>query len=544
MGSQRALNSKENPPSQAVEASTEQKSLWPYGVEGSFVLTTAVAAFLIFWSYTFILHAVGWDTPVYASYLEYAWRMGFPAGVVWSLNPAWVGPFTLLWLPLRVTGLSSESVFIVAPWILLVMYAASTWLFVKSTTGDRELAILSMVFVPLSFFSLRLALDLLRNLFSMTLLLLFLALAISWEKTGGIRKLVAAAIISWLLIYIYFPAWLILAGVLIVYAVFSFLETRQMSRNGGLLLLVMGPPMFLLVMIILLGPASFPSLNIASLVKTTSGTPSLNPGSLLGLTISRFTQENIVFVVAAVSIAVITFLRPLSGGRRSRYGQPFLILMRSWLLTILLALAAISILSASRIPVFSDIVERILLYLPMPGLLALGLEELHAHRITLPKLFHLSSISASASRTWHKHSRTITVLLYILLIGMAFIHTANTRVTFYPSKDEVATLKWIHNNYGVNILIVARIPNGTLNWLPLIIGWRASSPYDSLYFGTIQALLQGQPSSDFNSLSYTTGELSQLKVFVLDEWYHVDPSDYSHLSELSGSPLRLFLVLT
>jgi hypothetical protein len=473
------------------------------------LLVIAILSTLFLMSYRYFQPTmpIGYDTPFYISRInEMLGLNSINNLLIFSYLTRFFIIFTPLY-PLKTLGLFGETVVEILPSFLGIIYVVAVYLFVKMGTRNAEIAAISSLFAAISFFTLRLSVDLFDNFFAISLMVGFLTYYLKTLVHFNKRDLLVAAVLFAFLLFVYPTAWIISTGIILFFFLTSILKHCSIKPIAKTTLKIYFPSLILLGIISTASPIIiesartwFPMLpaaqapwhsptyfaflsNLAPTFAPRFLSPEYIAAALQG-TRPLFdpvyiTQENVIlWLLTILGIPLLSF------SKRS-YFKDFMI---SWVLFLSVIMSITSIDASS---------SRIMLYYPTPIISAI---TFYALINKFKSYLSLKRARASLKFTTKRFSKMrlmtcFLILVFLLLLNSAIIRVSDNRVfsANVPSDKTLNELYWIRDHYyGQNtILLMNESSFLTYGYWPIAITGA------QIYRGNLLDLLTGKPDMYF-----------------------------------------------
>jgi hypothetical protein len=479
-----------------VEASEIQLGSW---FNSRIILAIAILSTLFLMSYRYFQPTmpIGYDTPFYMSRVNDMLRLN---SITKLLIFSYLTRFFIIFMPLyplKTLGLFGETVVKILPSFLGVIYVVVVYLFVKTGTNNAKIAALSSLFAAVSFFTLRLSLDLFVNFFAMSLIIGFLMFYLKTLVSFNKRDLIVAAGLLAFLLFVYPTAWIISTGIISSFFLISIVKHYSTKHIAGATLKTFFPSLVLIGIMSVASPMIvesartwFPMLPVASAAWQTSTyfvflnnikpvfaprflSPEYIVAALQGIRPLfdpvYVTQENaILWLLTILGILLLSF------SKRSYFKY----VMISWVLILSVTMSFTSL----------DASSRIMLYYPTPILSAITFYALmRRFKSYLSLKFKIKPFSRMQLET------CFLILVFLLFLNSATIRVSDSRVfsANVPSDKTLNALYWIRDHYdGRNtILVVSDSSFRTFGYWPVAITGA------QIYRGNLLDLLSGKPDN-------------------------------------------------
>jgi hypothetical protein len=333
------------------------------------------------WIYTYAIFLTGILLSIFVfsfRYLSYLGPMGADTSdyLFFSnlmLHGTYSGPallyglrdfITLLFVGLRqitesFLGMSFIQSLMLFPIILGVMYSAATYYFVKVGTLNRKVALLATFAVPLTFLTIRVTWDLFTQLLGLTMMLLFFATYIDTIRKPSNYRIAFASAMLLLTTVAYFWSAIYCVVIVIGYLFKCKIDNAAFLREKTRKTLLMLSPFIVLSCFAIL---STPILShLVEPFSVGDAIPLSLPSHWYGIALQ---DSPIIWILALVGCI---FLRKKTG----EFGK----LILAWTSIVLLSIVLLGFIKS----------ERILILLPIPTLVALGIYRISSYFMHLKK---------------------------------------------------------------------------------------------------------------------------------------------------------------
>jgi len=434
-----------------------------------------------------------------------------------------------MFLPFRVAGVSWDSIIKFVPLILGALYLLTTFYFVKKCTNNRKIASLSTLFAALSLHTLALSTVLFRQLYSLSLSLLFLTFYVSYLIDRRRFFIYLCSVVLLLLCAQDAYAAIFLTITLIL---FSLLNLGRNFKNGITILkssLKMYIPVPIAVLLLdlynfhLYGRLEQPvSAFLPTIIQGSFSIKSLSP--LLWITTfqqnwqSIFLENTYILVFSLIGIIALLYSTRYAGERQFYFAS----LLLCWITSVSLMMSIANLQEA----------YRFVLYYPMPIVAAIGflfaVERASSH-LKHHQSHLFAKLGHNSKKCWLSTKYLILTLLCLILLNGALVRLDSGRY-FLPyslPSEELGALQWIREQYGAQNTIFIMKPPGWCNNQSVPYYWQWAAYFFlpdigniSIYVGTLSSLFLGNPSQQLPSMierpSYSREVLSDYSILLID----------------------------
>lgn len=434
-----------------------------------------------------------------------------------------------LFFPVRAVGLSWDVIIKFAPIVLGVLFLVATFFFVKKNSNSKVVASFSVVLAGLSLQTLAISTVLFRNLLSLSLLLVFLTLYLSYLSDH--RKLFG---LSCTLVLLLLFAQDSFTGIFLtlMLLIFNVIHLVRQPKNGLRILkntLMMYIPIPVAVLVLdaynyyLFGKLEQPiSAFIPSLIQGGFSISSFSPlvwvSTFQNNWQSAFLENTYILFFSIAGIIALCYSLARGGERKFN----FAIIMLSW------------IVSITFITCVTNIQEgyRFVLNYPMPIVGTIGL------LFIIEKLYlslkrhdcHFKGRHLSFTRKLWSPTKYLALIAFALILTTSALVRIGSSSYFEPyslPSSEQSTLQWIRSEYSnQKTIFVMKTPGWSENEsTPYYWQWAAyyflpEISNISLYTGNLSALLNGEPSSPLSSMmqrpAYSQEMLKNYSILLVD----------------------------
>lgn len=189
------------------------------------ILIIAIFAVIFFMSERFFRFTLptGGDTPIYVAEINNVARNGVTLD--WLTRMPATRRFVLLLYPFIALNLLGEIIIKFVPPLLGVLYVLATYSFVKDF--DKTTAALSSLVAAISCNTLVLSSQLYSNFFAITMMTIFFKYYLKSLASNSKKHIALASILQFILLQMYSPAWLVSAGIIFFFLLFSLRERSK-----------------------------------------------------------------------------------------------------------------------------------------------------------------------------------------------------------------------------------------------------------------------------------------------------------------------------
>ena len=432
----------------------------------------------------------GGDTPYYIISFEDILNKGI--SLSWLSRMAPTRFFSLVFSPILGLNLSPEVIMKILPPLIGVFYALSVFFFFKNI--NKQLAAIASMLAGLTSSVLILSAQLYENFFAIVIMTLFFAFYLRAVENRQLKNIILAAILQFVLLQIYSPAWLLSVSIVIVFLVVSFLSSRRRFHLLVTTLKVYLPS----ILVIVIGPFLLSQIwdyyklynyyvsSVGFSLNSSGGLFSaiMNGGNAIGSDFQPFLMENSIILILSLVGAIVLLFQARELNVKDNI-RSFIV---AWVFVPSLLL-----------PLFSYGRYRYTLYYPFPILASFAI------------FFALLLLSRRTLALWPNHSRFLsrfrvsqrTKLLVplscviIVLFSFSYIRLIYSPLISSPLERYADELYWIHSNFNPKTTIVCV---GDYIYNPPVIyesevAWVQAITDSYIYVGRIADLLSGIPDN-------------------------------------------------